>query len=193
MKKAFTMIELVFAIVVIGILAATILPSTRTNPVAEAATDLLSKIRYTQHLAIVGDKYTGTGTWYKNRWQIQLDTNTNVYSIVTNTTLAKDPMNPDNNISVDLSAKYGVTISVTGTVCSLNNGGVHAIGFDYLGRPMAGDLNTLTSSYVGTNIEFVQPISDTNPLSDCNIVLTNGSETATINITPETGYASVTY
>ncbi|MBA1433268.1 MAG: prepilin-type N-terminal cleavage/methylation domain-containing protein [Epsilonproteobacteria bacterium] len=37
MKKAFTMLELVFVIVVIGILAALILPRTKTNPVQAAA------------------------------------------------------------------------------------------------------------------------------------------------------------
>lgn len=186
MKKAFTMIELVFVIVVIGILAATILPSTKTNPTQEAALDLLSKIRYTQHLALVDDAYTGTGTWYKNRWQIQFDTNTNKYSILSGATLAKDPLSSDNNISVDLNAKYGVTVSVTGTECSVNNGGVYSIGFDYLGRPMAGDLSTLTSPYTGTNVSLVQT-------NDCNVVLTNGSETASINITPETGYAAITF
>lgn len=71
MKKAFTMIELVFVLVVIGILAATIIPSTRTNPVQEAAIQLLSHIRYTQHLAIVDDTYdSNDNNWYKKRWQI---------------------------------------------------------------------------------------------------------------------------
>ncbi|MEA2073540.1 MAG: type II secretion system protein [Campylobacterota bacterium] len=77
MKKAFSMIELVFAIVVIGILAATILPSTKTNPLQEAAIQLQSHIRYTQHLAIVDDKYNalridtaGDLIWFKDRWQL---------------------------------------------------------------------------------------------------------------------------
>ena len=72
MKKAFTMIELVFVIVVIGILAAVIIPNTRTNPLYEAATQLVSHIRYTQHLAMVDDKFDSTADseWYKKRWQI---------------------------------------------------------------------------------------------------------------------------
>ena len=71
MKKAFTMIELVFVIVVIGILAATIIPNTRTNPLQEAAIQLVSHIKYTQHLALVDDKYDPTDSnWYKERWQI---------------------------------------------------------------------------------------------------------------------------
>ena len=71
MKKAFTMIELVFVIVVIGILAAVIIPSTRTNPLQEAAIQLLSDIRYTQHLAMVDDKYSANdANWEKGRWQM---------------------------------------------------------------------------------------------------------------------------
>ena len=71
MKKAFTMIELIFVIVVMGILAATILPSTRTNPLQEAAIQLVSHIRYTQHLAMVDDKFDASDDmWYRKRWQI---------------------------------------------------------------------------------------------------------------------------
>lgn len=83
MKKAFTMIELVFVIVVIGILAAVIIPSTRTNPLQEAAIQLLSHIRYTQHLAMVDDKFNPSRTddngdviWFKDRWQLTFASNT---------------------------------------------------------------------------------------------------------------------
>ena len=65
------MIELVFVIVVIGILAAIIIPNTRTNPLQEAAIQLVSHIRYTQHLAMVDDKFDASdANWYKKRWQI---------------------------------------------------------------------------------------------------------------------------
>ena len=71
MKKAFTMIELVFVLVVIGILAATIIPRVQTNPLQEAGVQLVSHIRYTQHLALIDDKYdAGDANWFKKRWQI---------------------------------------------------------------------------------------------------------------------------
>ena len=72
MKKAFTMLELVFIIVVIGILISAIIPNTKTNSLQEAATQVLSHIRYTQHLAIVNDKYNSNNDeWYQERWRIR--------------------------------------------------------------------------------------------------------------------------
>lgn len=183
MRKAFTMIELVFVIVVIGILAATIIPRVRTNPAQEAATYLISKIRYTQHLAMVDDKY-GNGTWYKNRWQIRFDGDK--YSIVNdnNATFATDPSNRSTKFSnIDLNKKYGVTVAVKGTECGTGTG-EHIISFDYLGRPLAGDLSASTGAYSGVTLVKT---------NDCRIELTNGVETVTINITPETGYTRITF
>ena len=77
-STAFSMLELVFVIVVIGILAATIIPQTKTNPLQEAAIQLASHIKYTQHLAMMDDRYdtshkdagTNKVIWYKERWQL---------------------------------------------------------------------------------------------------------------------------
>jgi len=175
MKKAFTMLELIFVIVVIGILAAVILPRTKTNPVQEAAVDLLSKIRYTQHLALVDDKYDASNTsWYKNRWQIQFNGNT--YTVTSSDSgIAKDPSNRNANLSADLYDKYGVTVDTT--QCNNN------ISFDYLGRPILGDPTAATGPYLG--VQLVQ--------NDCNITLSANGESATITITPETGYTKITF
>jgi prepilin-type N-terminal cleavage/methylation domain-containing protein len=71
MKKAFTMMELIFVIVVIGILAAVVIPRTGSNKLNEAAIQVVSHIRYTQHLAMVDDKFdTADSNWYRGRWQI---------------------------------------------------------------------------------------------------------------------------
>lgn len=71
MKKAFTILELIFVIVVIGVLSAVILPRTQTNPLQEVGIQLLSDIRYTQHLALVNDIYDPNDpNWFKKRWQI---------------------------------------------------------------------------------------------------------------------------
>ena len=70
MRKAFTLLELVFVIVVIGILAAAIIPRVNTDRLHEAAIQVVSHIRYTQHLAMNDDKYNPLETnWYEKRWQ----------------------------------------------------------------------------------------------------------------------------
>jgi len=75
MKKAFTLLELIFVIVVVGILAAVIIPNTRTNPLQEAAVQLVSHIRYTQHLAMMDDKFDANEPmWYRQRWQLVFST-----------------------------------------------------------------------------------------------------------------------
>lgn len=115
MKKAFTLLELIFVLVVIGILSTIILSATKSNKLQEAATQVISHIRYTQHLAMVDDKFNVNDiVWYKKRWQIIFGASENAsgkdtgdyiaYSIFSDTAgtssgspniseLAKDPMN----------------------------------------------------------------------------------------------------
>lgn len=72
MKKAFTMIELIFVIVVAGILAAMALPRVDSNNLNEAADQIVSHIRYTQHLAMQDNKFNPNDQfWYKGRWEIR--------------------------------------------------------------------------------------------------------------------------
>jgi prepilin-type N-terminal cleavage/methylation domain-containing protein len=70
-KYAFTLLELIIVIVVIGILATAILSRRKDNSLQEAALQLISDIRYTQHLALTDDKYDPRDSEYhKGRWQI---------------------------------------------------------------------------------------------------------------------------
>ena len=72
MKKAFTMMELVFVIAVIGILAAVIIPRSKSNQLDNAATQLISHIRYTQHLAMIDDKFDKSDNkWFEERWTLR--------------------------------------------------------------------------------------------------------------------------
>ena len=173
MKKAFTMIELVFVIVVIGILAAVIFPNTRTNPVEEAAISLLSQVRYTQHLAMVDDKY-GAPNWFRNRWQITFNGNTYSIEHNNNTAFAQDPQTKQNIQGIVLN---GLSNIVLDGDC-LNE---TIISFDHLGRPLRGNLAGTATSYVAGQIVD----------ANCTIILTNGTETAFIDIVPETGYSRI--
>ena len=65
MKKAFTMLELVFVIVIIGILAVVAMPSFQRDTLQEAGNQIISHIRYTQHLAMMDDKFNpADATWF---------------------------------------------------------------------------------------------------------------------------------
>ena len=176
MKKAFTMLELVFVIVVIGVLAAAIIPRMDRDNVAEATIQLQSHIRYTQHLAMVDDKYNATDpTWFEKRWQIRFSDNKS-YSVVSNNnnTFAANPQNSAQALqNIDLEDAYGVVLSFSGS-CGDNP----IISFDHLGRPMVGDLGGDGAPYVEDRL-----IQD-----NCVITVADGGVHFDITIHPETGY-----
>ncbi|SFV50102.1 Putative periplasmic ATP /GTP-binding protein [hydrothermal vent metagenome] len=76
-QAAFTMLELVMVIVVLGILAALAMPRVKRDISQEAADNILSAIRYTQHLALTDNVKgnDGAGTvafrkrWHRSFWR----------------------------------------------------------------------------------------------------------------------------
>ena len=72
MKKAFTMIELIFIIVVVGILAAVAIPRIDRDNLIELVDQVTTHIRYTQQLAMMDNVYNGSDEhWYRGYWRIQ--------------------------------------------------------------------------------------------------------------------------
>lgn len=84
MEKAFTTIEVIVVIVIIGILSAIALTNQQNNNMALAAHQVLNHIRYTQHLAMSEHKFDpkdmaykaagfagNTGKYYRGWWQIR--------------------------------------------------------------------------------------------------------------------------
>ena len=71
-KSAFTLLEFTFVIVVIGILSAIFIPKFSQNKLSQAANQVASHIRYTQHLALIEDKYdVNDPFWFLERWTIR--------------------------------------------------------------------------------------------------------------------------
>lgn len=69
-RSAFTMIELIMVIVVLGILAIMALPRMERDLRQEAADNILSAIRYTQHLALMDNVVDSTNTsWHTKFWR----------------------------------------------------------------------------------------------------------------------------
>lgn len=64
MKKAFTLLEIIFVVLVIGIISVVLVPKFNSIIVSEKVIKLIAKIRYTQHLAIIDNKYdTSDENW----------------------------------------------------------------------------------------------------------------------------------
>lgn len=202
MKRfAFTMLELVFVIIVIGILAVLAMPNFNRHPLQEAAEQVASHIRYTQHLAMVDDKYDPADpTWYASLWRIRFyesGTPDNYYYTVFSDLdkqsdadygagkreVAVDPLkrinmhDASNNHDMDLTGTFGIS-----SVSSTCDTGWIEFFFDHLGRPYVDSITT------GTNPPYSGLLN-----SDCNITLTHPDGTAVITIRPETGYVSITY
>ena len=205
MKKypAFTMIELVFVIVVLGILAALALPRFDRDLRQEAADNVLSSIRYTQHLALNDDKTDPfDNNWQQKLWSIHfISAASGSYYTVSSdldksglpaekSETAIDPVNGkymyhhhnnpvQGNESPNLliGKKYGIgSIDFTGTGCAQKH-----IAFDQLGRPHngIGSASNDYSTYMNT---------------DCNITFNftgNAATSFNIIIKKETGYAYI--
>jgi len=209
LKKAMTLIELVIVVVLIGILSAVLAPNFKRSNLQQAANQIISHIRYTQHLALINDKFSNNDqNWSKKRWQIQFRSGGNPthwsYVIYNDISLsgnanskkevAKNPSDPSKwligwNISaigdnyskkLDLTESFGIKDVIFSPSCSINNS--KRIAFDYLGRPIKGNISSLNNPYGITN---------TNRLitSQCKITLVDDEKNITIAIEPESGYA----
>ena len=199
-KLAFTMLELVMVIVVLGILASMALPRMERDLRQEAGDNILSAIRYTQHLALMDNKTDPSDTnWQKEYWQIRFSTGTSFFYIIASNISHKrnikkketaiDPangkymynanadttINADESPNIFIGKKYSVNnITFTGG-CS----GQH-IAFDHMGRPHVGIYNSSNNfnSYM---------------TRDC--IMKFGFKDSTdhlhIRISKETGYAQI--
>ena len=87
-RFAFTLLELIFVIIVVGILAVVLYPRIGTQNLDQAASKFIETIRYTQHLAMIDDKFApdekftpyddstrqkkATQQWFKQWWAFQV-------------------------------------------------------------------------------------------------------------------------
>jgi len=201
--KAFTMLEVIMVIIVLGILASLAMPRLERDLKQEAADSILSDIRYTQHLALMDDMHEfDDPKWQRKFWRIDFSTCNDgsglFYRIgsdsdksgggFSGTESAIDPINKKvlyatnttcnasgSNPNIFLGTKYSVS-NVDATQC--NN--TKHIGFDHLGRLHQSFSNSNTPNYA----------SYLNQACIFKFTLSNGN-TFSINIAPETGYAHI--
>ena len=209
--------ELVFVIVVIGVLSASIIPNTRTNPLQEAAHQLISHIRYTQHLAMVNDKYNRLDKeWYKGRWQLIFykgDNSNNLpaYTIFSDkSTYSGDPSiseiakNPQNNNTL-MSGGYSGSNSLDVMHSSFIGNKKMNLGLTYaiLSYKLDGGCSgaRISFDYQGRPIKGDQStmtgaysaLTQRLITSNCNITIGTTDSNITITVAPETGYAHIVF
>ena len=204
------MLELVFVIVVLGILASMAIPRMDRDLRQGAKDNILAAIRFTQHIALVDNKTDPTvNNWQKALWQIRFSNPTTpnnewLYSIGSNidylTSLDKDesaldpangkymysgdasPADDDESPNIFLTKLYGIN-NVTFNDCAGTSGsGANHLAFDHLGRPHRGVTGGGSNNY-RTLIKG----------SDCIITFSFiDTDITALNITiaAETGYVS---
>ena len=215
MKKAFTMLELLFVLVVIGILAAVMLPETKSTKLREAAIQVVSHIRYTQHLAMIDDKFDkADAAWYKKRWQLifvntEASSNQYAYSIYSDANvgagfdgnpnfdeLALDPMDKTKYLSGGGSGGFMTSDSRANK--NMNIGLSYGIeGVDFKGGCASPTVRRLTFDHLGRPMQGTIHVFNTSYEANkliqtrCEIVLTSPEGGVTIAIEPESGYAHI--
>ena len=202
------MLELVMVIVVLGILAAVALPRMERDLRQEAGDNLLSAIRYTQHLALMDDKTNpGDGTWQMTLWQIRFSTYTDAgktrwfYTVGSN--MAKNAGNISKaDTTIDpANGKYmyhtggdstldeadespnifiGKKYGINTVTFTGDCSSAQHVAFDHLGRPHV-DIFNATNDF------------DTLMDDDCTITFgfEDGSSDLKITIARETGFAQI--
>jgi len=216
MKKAFTMLELVFVIVVIGILAAAVMNRDGSNPLREAAVQVISHIRYTQHLAMVDDRFDPSVNWYRERWQIKFNNTVGsddewAYTIYSDSInrdgvpnvneIADNPLNNEKKLTGGYSTGT-IAYDDSDATNELNLGHKYSVtDVDFSdGCDSNDDQMWLSFDHLGRPLYRGAHLLDsayedggTNRLivQTCNIVLTSSDGNITIAIEPETGYAHI--
>jgi len=214
MKKAFTLMELIFVLIVIGILTAIILPSTKRNPLQEAAIQLQSHIRYTQHLALLDDKFDANdANWKFGRWQMVFTTNASgfsnnqyAYTIFSDSgsyggdaSSSEVAINPENVNQIMTGGYASGTMDITSPTFKgmkkLNLG----LSYGVSSVALSGCSGVhITFDSLGRPLDGIHDAgagTDSHALiaSDCNITLSDGTNNIVLTIKPETGYVSITF
>ena len=213
------MLELVLVIIVIGILAALAIPRMERDIRREAADNILSAIRYTQHLALVDDKTdpffkdtAGVNTWQKKLWSIRFTNNsthggsyyvvgsdTNTQGGINKTESTIDPSNGKymyhhNTNAIQQNESPNVILGKKYGINSItlqSSPAAHSSGLGY-----CDGLKHIAFDHLGRpHTKLTDATNDyrTYMKEDCNLTFTfaGGEDPISIIITKETGYAYI--
>ncbi|MEY4504473.1 MAG: hypothetical protein RL154_767 [Pseudomonadota bacterium] len=217
LKKAFSAIELVFVIIIIGVLSVVATPYFSRDDLALASSQLLSHIKYTQHLALSEDFYsTSEAKWYLKRWQIRFFKNNGeiFYSVFSDREMTSRISQRSDHIDSALDPLTRNPLfycNQLGPACTTNNNlksddvrltlkynitdiSVSCYVKDSLGA-LSGQSGAIVFDALGRPYAGILDDTDFNPYklllnAPCDITLTHSSgNQATIRVYPETGFA----
>ena len=218
MKKAFTLLELIFVILIIGIISVITFPKIGNGKLRKAANQVVSHIRYTQHLAMSDDKYDKNNiNWFKARWTIVFNSdaftnNRESYTIFSdlpsysgNPGTSEPAINPLNSSKMLSGGFTGGPnsldirhLSFAGTD-ELNIGttyGITNVIFNTICQSNSSkrlSFDHIGRPLIGKMSSYLTPYTNNRILSGiCQITLVNSEGNATISIDPETGYVRIT-
>jgi len=214
-KSAFTMIELIFVIVVVGIITVMVIPRLDRDTRFEAATQVLNHIKYTQHLAMTDDVYNhvpiNNPTWWFARWQIEFYA-CGGYSIHSNANLTAGapaavaaPNAANNEAALDPQTREFLWVGPGAAgVCAAHIPGNFekmdlSVFYDVSGFNTSAGCSTPAVAGNAASISFDnlgRPYSATTingvMKQNCDITLTfNTGANEIVRIHPETGYACI--
>jgi len=209
-KHAFTMIELIFVIIVMGILAALAIPRYERNIRQEAADNILAAIRHTKLMALTDNvTYPRDNRWQRAFWRFGVEgcSDNGIFYYISSDKdyqgdidakeIINDPTNglhimglnnqPCENTSqagsspnIFLTHKYGI---YDGNITFCGSATADYIGFDFMGRPHQG--------FAGANGSN-SPDYSTILHQDCNITVSlPDNESFTITVEKGTGHAYI--
>lgn len=206
-KKAFTLIELVFIIVVVGILASVAIPRIERDSLIELADQVEAHIRYTQQLAMMDNVYDADDDeWYKGYWRISFN-NTDFngkgwrYSVYKDSAkkhtgnlnsldeLAIDPQNPQRYLTGG-SSSLSSSLNSNNINKKLNLTNTYDIKNISFNKDCGGQV----IAFDNKGRPFSAPQSATNPYEkalkeNCVITFKNSNNNEIkITIAPETGF-----
>jgi type II secretory pathway pseudopilin PulG len=194
------MIELVFVIVVLGILASLAMGRMERDLKQEASESVLSHIRLAQQLALRDNKHRSDNNvnWQRAYWQIDFDCTSDCKY-----TIGSD-LNLDGSVAMTESAidstdgkylwnDYGTDTNMSKKVLLENEFGIHtitpsagcigsdSISFDYIGRPYIS-INTATNNFStlisnDCNLTFTMSTDEDNDGNNDQFIITIKSET----------------
>jgi len=212
-KSAFTMIELVFVIIVLGILASVAMDRTDRDLKQEAAETILSHIRLAQQLALSDNKHRSDNNpkWQTSYWRFEYQKCNNVDRYIYRVGSDMDLSGGINKIESAIDPTNGKYIWANGNCNSFDDlasdespdvylygrfGVEHIshstiagsctsqnIGFDYLGRPHIG-----LKDYKTSNSSNFQKLMT----KDCILTFTmSDGDSFQIKIEAETGHSFI--